>query len=244
MPVPFFTPAATANTVLAMASKFDESDFVDTDYQMAQKSAYSAASTHAAALPNRPPSREELDLRANEAQAKLAELKRAQEELERERAALEEAKRRRIEFQNGREEMLQHLTRGVGLLEEAEFAARRDSEQMARSLADMQSALEKVKGIQEESWTQENWNLELTRALASIEHARMEWNSARLKWNVLNSTPSNAEPTGAKKTSDLLSNIQGQSFIKLCKFGLALNWPILLMGLATVLMAVILMLKK
>jgi hypothetical protein len=72
----------------------------------------------------------------------------------------------------------------------------------------------------------------------------MEWNSARLKWNVLNGTPSNAEPTGAKKTSDLLSNIQGQSFMKLCKFGLALNWPILLMGLATVLMAVILMFKK
>jgi hypothetical protein len=244
MSVPFFTPATTSNTVSVMASKFDESDFVDTDYQMAQKSAYSAASIHAAALPNRPPSREELDLRANEAQAKLAELKRAQEELERERAALEEAKRRRIEFQNGREEMLQHLTRGVGLLEEAEFAARRDSEQMARSLADMQAALEKVKGIQEESWTQENWNLELTRALASIEHARMEWNSARLKWNILNGTSSNAEPAGAKKTSDLQSNLQGQSFIELCKLGLAFNWPILLMGLATTLMAVILMLKK
>lgn len=227
-----------------MASKFDESDFVDTDYQMAQKNVYAAASAHAAALPNRPPSREELDLRANEAQAKLAELKRAQEELERERAALEEAKRRRIEFQNGREEMLQHLTRGVGLLEEAEFAARRDSEQMARSLVDMQAALEKVKGIQEESWTQENWNLELTRALASIEHARMEWNSARLKWNILNGLPANSDAADARKSPDLLGNIQGRSFIDLCKLGLALNWPIALLGLATTVMALLLLLKK
>jgi hypothetical protein len=227
-----------------MASKFDESDFVDTDYQMAQKNVYPSATMHAAALPNRPPSREELDLRANEAQAKLAELKRAQEELERERAALEDAKRRRIEFQNGREEMLQHLTRGVGLLEEAEFAARRDSEQMARSLADMQAALEKVQGIQEESWTQENWNLELTRALASIEHARMEWNSARLKWNILNGAGSDVAPSGPKKPSDLIGDTQGRSFFELCKLGLALNWPIVLMGLATTLMAVVLMLRK
>ena len=64
---------------------------------------------------------------------KAGELKRIQEELERERAGLEETRRRQIEFQTGRDEMLRHLTRGVELLKESEFAARRDSEQMAKS---------------------------------------------------------------------------------------------------------------
>ena len=70
----------------------------------------------------------------SEKQIKLAELKRAQEELERERAGLEELRRRQMEFQTGRAEMLQHLTRGIGLLEAAELAARRETEQMARTL--------------------------------------------------------------------------------------------------------------
>ncbi len=182
-----------------MASKFDQSDFVDTDYQMAQKSAYASVSPPSASLSHRPPSREELEIKSNDAQAKLAELKRAQEELERERAALEEARRRRVEFQNGRAEMLQHLTRGVGLLEQSEFAARRDAEQMGRTLSDLKLALEKVSQIQEENWTQETWNLELTRGLATIEHARMEWNSAQLKWNVLNDSALPAEARVEKK---------------------------------------------
>src|SRR5438034_11127012 len=93
-----------------MASEFDETDFLDGDFRAAQKSSFAASSAGGA---GRPPTREELDSRVTETQQRLMELKRAQEELERERAALEEARRRRTEFQTGREEMLQSLTRGV-----------------------------------------------------------------------------------------------------------------------------------
>src|SRR5581483_10159111 len=119
-----------------MASEFDESDFVDSEFQSARQSSASAPASGA----NRPPSREELDGKVGEAQQKIAELKRAQEELERERAGLEEARRRQMEFHTGREEMINHLARGVGILEEAEFVARRDAEQMARTLADLRDA--------------------------------------------------------------------------------------------------------
>src|SRR5688572_933444 len=130
-----------------MASQFDESDFVDGDF-VAQKTfpatsgfastpasnPATVASTAPASTPmSRPPSREEIETKVTETQARLAELKRAQEVLERERASLEEARRKRIEFQNGREEMLQHLTRGVGILEEAQFAASRNAEQMKQT---------------------------------------------------------------------------------------------------------------
>lgn len=215
-----------------MAAHFDESDFVDSDYQNA-KSAYATTTTHssvpvAASALNRPPTREELDTKVGEAQQRLEELRRAQEELQRERAALEEARRRRVEFQTGREEVLQSLTRGIGLLGEAEFSARRDAEQMARTLGDLREHLAKVQAISEESWTQENWNVELTRALTAVENARNEWNSARLKWALLNGTTATQDQQ-KKLSSHPLTSERG--FVELCKIGLALTWPVALVVL-------------
>ena len=202
-----------------MAGEYDSTEFVDTDFTT-QKSPFAA------------PTREDVDRRVVDAQQKLVALKRAQEELERERAGLEELRRRQGEFQTGRQEIVQQLTRGLGLLEEAEFVARRDAEQMVKTVGDFRAALMKVQAIHDEAWTKENFQIELTRALTTIENARMEWNSARLKLPVLagenkptasvsqNSTPVSAAPSLA----DL-------SFAQLCKIGLAMTWPLLLVAL-------------
>ena len=159
------------------------------------------------------------------------ELKRAQEELERERASLEEARRRRTEFQTGREEMLQSLTRGVGFLEEAEFNSRRDAEQMAKTLGALRDALTKVQSIHEQTWTQENYNVEVTRALTIIDNGRMEWNAARLKWPLLNGpqTPEQ-EASPAEKTAP--PSLDSLGFLQLCKLGLAFTWPLAIVALA------------
>ena len=164
-----------------MASDYDATEFVDTDFQ-AHKSPYAAP---ASGDPLRAPTRDEVDRKVVEAQQKLAELKRAQEDLERERAALEELRRRQTEFQTGRQEMIHNLTRGLGLLEEAEFNARRDAEQMVKTVADFRAALDKIQAIHDEAWTKDNFSIELTRSLTILENARMEWNAARLKLSVL-----------------------------------------------------------
>ncbi len=213
-----------------MSSPFDSSDFVDTDFQTSRKSAFGGATGAATtAMPSRPPTREEIDSKVNEAQVKLAELRRQQEELERERAALEETRRRQIEFKTGREEMLQNLTRGVGLLEESEFAARRDAEQMARTVADFKDALSKVQILNEETWSKENFSVELTRALTTLENARMEWNAARLKFPALSGTAETGEAAAPKATQ--AGPLASMNFLQLCKVGLALTWPVLLAGL-------------
>src|ERR1039457_5642567 len=160
-----------------MASDYDATEFVDTDLQ-AHKPPYG---TPAPNDPLRAPTRDEVDRKVVEAQQKLAELKRAQEDLERERCALEELRRRQTEFQTGRQEMIHNLTRGLGLLEEAEFNTRRDAEQMVKTIADFRDALAKIEAVHDETWTKENFSTELTRALTAIENARMEWNTARLK---------------------------------------------------------------
>ena len=231
-----------------MATEFDPSEFVDDDFQRVNRRAGGAAAaapagsvtlTAPAATPPAP-TREELDARVTDMQSKLAELKRAQQERERERTELEETRRRQSELTRSRQEMEQHLTRGVGLLEEAEFAARRQAEQMSKTLADLKDALAKVQGIQEDSWSKDHLNTELTRALTIVENARMEWNTARLKFDVLNPEAAHAAAlaplvaAGAAPApgETLESFLHRKSYGELCKLGLALTWPIALAALA------------
>jgi hypothetical protein len=222
-----------------MASDYDATEFVDTDFQ-AHKSPFGA--TAPANDPLRAPTRDEVDRKVVEAQQKLAELKRAQEDLERERASLEELRRRQTEFQTGRQEMIHHLTRGLGLLEEAEFNARRDAEQMVKTVTDFRDALDKIQAIHDETWTKENFSIELTRALTTIENARMEWNSARLKFNVLAGEAKEAAGPEAAPAA-AVSPLADASFGELCRFGLAMTWPLVLVALAALFVLVAVLLR-
>ena len=212
-----------------MASQYDPADFVDSDFEVARTSSGGGggnpSGTSLAPVAARPPTQEELDAKVNATYQRLAELKHAQEALERERTALEEARRRQAEFQNGRQEMIQNLTRGIGLLTEAEFNARRDAEQMAKSLVDFRGALGKVQEINPDSWTQDNYHIELTRALTTIENARMEWNSSRLKFPVLSGAEAEPAPLGLDARKKGPAMFQGLGFLELGKIGLALWWP-------------------
>jgi hypothetical protein len=215
-----------------MSSDYDATEFIDGDFQ-AHHLSHSTPATGAGEL-QRAPTREEVDSKVAEAQQKLSELKRAQEELERERAALEETRRRQIEFQTSRQEMRQNLTRGLGLLEEAEFNARRDAEQMSKALGDLKSALAKIEMIHEDTWTGENFSVELTRGLTAVENARMEWNAARLKFPLLSAQapePGLASTKADGEVSPILGNYR---FGELCRLGFALTWPVaavILLGL-------------
>jgi hypothetical protein len=235
-----------------MASKFDESEFIDTDYESSRQSlgVGTVTTTTMSSLPAasasalRPPTREEIEAKVTDTHSKLAELKRAQEQLERERAALEEARRRRVEYQNGRQEMVHHLTRGVQLLNDAEFAARRDAEQMSKTLTDMREALTKVESLNEERWTQETWDTDLTRALTTLENARMEWNSARLRWPLLDGAMKAAPEEQSGSGSPLMKSLEGKSFAELCQFGLALTWPVALAALLGATVITVVLLRK
>jgi len=225
-----------------MAADYDPAEFVDGDFQ-AHKSPHTGTATSNSATP-RAPTREEVDARVVEAQQKLVELKRVQEELERERTSLEETRRRQREFQTGRQEVLQSLTRGMGLLEEAEFNSRREAEQMAKTLVDLREALAKVQSINEEAWTRDNFSVELTRALTSVENARMEWNSARLKFAVLCGQPEGNAGAAAVAPPAATSLLTGQSFGALVRLGWALTWPLALVALLSLGALVTLLLRR
>ena len=174
----------------------------------------------------RAPTREEVDAELAQTQQKLAAILREKEEKERERAGLEETRRRQMEFQTGREEMIQNLTRGLGLLEEAEFSARRDAEQMAKALIDLRDALAKVQAVHEETWTKDNFSVELTRALTTLENARMEWNAARLKFPALAGERPDGRAGGVEAGAAPPPLLAQSSLAELCRLGLALTWPL------------------
>ena len=221
-----------------MAAEYDSTEFVDTDFQ-AHKSPLAASGGD----PLRAPTRDEVDRRVVEAQQKLAELKRAQDSLERERASLEELRRRQAEFQTGRQEVVHNLTRGLGLLEESEFNTRREAEQMLKTIADFRSALAKIESVHEESWTKENFSVELTRGLTAVENARMEWNAARLKTAAL--SPEALKKTESEDASPAPAlSLTQLSFGDLCKLGLAFTWPLMVVALVALGIFVAVLLRR
>jgi hypothetical protein len=224
-----------------MAGEYDSTEFIDTDF-LAQKSPYAAPTP---ASPLRAPTQDDVNRKVVEAQQKLVELKRAQEELERERAGLEELRRRQNEFQTGRDEVIQNLTRGLGLLEEAEFVARRDAEQMVKTVGDFRLALQKVQAINDQTWTKENFQVELTRALTTIENARMEWNTARLKISALaGETKNAAAPLDKNSPVAAAPSLAELPFGQLCKIGLAMTWPLLLVAIGALGIFIAILLRK
>jgi hypothetical protein len=230
-----------------MASEFDQSDFVDSDYQTARQMPNPGgpgATASGANTPNRPPSLEEIELKANDKIQRLTELRQAQEALERERTALLEARRRRAEFQTGRQEMMRHLTRGLALVEKSEQSARRDAEQMAKTLTDLRTALTQISAISEQDWTVANYDLELTRALTAIENARMEWNSAQLKWTFLTGAPTEKEHQDSLSSSPKKLLLANLSFLETSKLGLALTWPLAVCLLVALILFAILLFQR
>jgi hypothetical protein len=221
-------------------AEYDATEFIDTDFQAHKTPSPFAPGND----PLRAPTRDEVDRKVVEAQQKLAELKRAQEDLERERASLEELRRRQLEFQNGRQEMVHNLTRGLGLLEEAEFNSRRDAEQMVKTIADFRDALKKIQAVHDEGWTKENFHVELTRALTTIENARMEWNSARLKLPVLAGESAHKKSEAESAPAPVVSPFANLSFGQLCKIGLAMTWPLLIVALGALGIFIAILLRR
>lgn len=209
-----------------MSAPYDETEFIDRDLEVSQAAETASPARPAPAAPGAAaaaPTRAELDAQAAASQDRLAELRRLQEQLEAERAGIEESRRRRIEFEKGREEVLAHLTRGIGLLEKAEFETRRNAEQMARTLADFRANLEAVQSINEDSWSAEDFQVRLTEALTTIENARMEWRSARLKWTLLDGE---AAETAAGPAPAPAAGLAELGFWQLCRMGLAFSLPV------------------
>jgi hypothetical protein len=220
---------------------YDDTEFVDRDFPSPHPATASVGKRPSNAGTGRAPTREDLDAQATATQQQLAKLREAQEQLERARSELEEMRRRRAEFQNGRTDLRDQLTRGIGFLEKAEFDARRDAEQMARSLDGLRTAFGQIESLQEESWTDATWSQELSRGLAVIDNARMELNSARLKWPVLEGPHPGQQGAITGPSTKGLAELPLKTLFRL---GLALTWPLLVLGAGAIIVLAFAVLRR
>jgi len=199
---------------------FNEPDLLEEDFPIETKQVHQPSED-----------REELDNQATSLQTKLAELNRAREKLEREKATVEESRRRFSEFETGREEMMHEITRSLGLLEESQMDAQREAEQLTRTMDDLRDAFSKVEMLEDVDTHDEQWKVILTRNLTTIENARMELNSARLKWPLIDGESKDFPNAFVSNPStNSIEMVPPKSFGELCLWGLALTWPILLIG--------------
>jgi len=168
---------------------------------------------------------DDINLKVQQAQTQLLELKRQQEEIERQRRELEELSRKQREFEDGRREILEKLTRGLVVLERQEFEIKREAEQIQLVRETFGEHLKEVEAIRPQDWQPGALQAELTRALAIIDQAQAVHGQARARLDALREEPLDANGEAIEEESGK------KSFGDMVRDGFAYSLPVIILGL-------------
>ncbi|MCX6910646.1 MAG: hypothetical protein NTY01_21755 [Verrucomicrobia bacterium] len=183
-----------------------------------------------------PVAREELNSHLEQAREEIQSLQRKKEELERAKGELEEMRRRHDEFARGRVEILEALNRGLIVLEHEQVESQRMLDLIARTRQTFKDQLTHVEKLSDAQWNSENLKSELSKALATIETARMEFNRACLRIDVLQTkSPEDMPQTPLEKFSGPANPLERIRFGHAMKLGFAFSLPLLVILLILVL---------
>jgi len=175
-----------------------------------------------------PPHREEVDSKLEQARDHLLALRRQQEELERQKGELEELRRRQEEYSRGRAEIADKLTRGLIALDRQLTESQRLAELCESTIGAFREYSEQIGQIHDEDWKSDNVREELSRALATIESARLEYNRARAKLDCIN-------PAAGQSVADLPTDRKKQmpgwdEIVRYACLGAAASAPLIVVG--------------
>jgi flagellar biosynthesis regulator FlaF len=162
-------------------------------------------------------------------QEKLLSLKRQQEEIERRKRELEELNRKRRELADGQKAMKERLTRAVAILENAEYDARKEIEQIQLTRQTFADHLATIEAIDPNKWPTETIDDQLTKSLSQIDHARAVYTQARVRIDALSGK--DIDKDADDKTDESMeenAEAYGVSFGELLKRGLALSLPLII----------------
>jgi DNA repair exonuclease SbcCD ATPase subunit len=183
-----------------------------------------------------PVAREALDSNLEQAREQIVTLQRKKEELERAKGELEEMRRRHDEFARGRVEIVEALNRGLVVLEHEQVETQRMADLIARTRQTFKEQLTQVETLTDAHWDSENLKSELSKSLAMIETARMEFNRACLRIDALqNKSPEDMPQTPLEKFSGPVNPLDRISFGQAMKLGFAFSLPLVLILLILVL---------
>ena len=128
-----------------------------------------------------PLSTEHLDEQVQKAQDELASLRKRQDLIERQKRELEEMSKRQDQFNSGRTEVVDKLTRSIVVLEREKYEAQRRVETLESIHESFRGHLDLLESIDPKSWEGLDLSKELTRALSAVDDARTEYSKSHPK---------------------------------------------------------------
>jgi hypothetical protein len=143
--------------------------------------------------------REEVSSGVSDAASQIDRLRSRQEELEKEKTTLEELGKRQDQYETQKRDVIQKLSRGIVLAEKEEGQATRLAALFAEMRARFRDSLSELQSINEEDWSDEEFEAELTRGLAVVESAQSLYEKALARIDA-----SGWQKGGAKAQSDIL----------------------------------------
>ncbi|MBA4387416.1 MAG: hypothetical protein C0404_05505 [Verrucomicrobia bacterium] len=106
------------------------------------------------------------------ASQEIEQLRIRQEMLEKERREIEELARKEAEYEKGKVDIIEKIARGITQLEKDELQATRMVELLAAMRARFKDTLTELRSIDESTWTEENFQLEINKAMVVVEDAK------------------------------------------------------------------------
>jgi len=173
-----------------------------------------------------PLSPEHLDSQVQKAQDQLLQLKRQQDQIEKQKRELEELSRKQEELERGRAEMSDKLTRSLVVLEREAYDAQKRLEQLRAMRESFGQHLELIEAIDPKSWNPSDLHKELSRALSTVEGARVEFSQQR----------SRLQASGEGEEGEPLAEVEpvfssaGRSVLQWMKIGFAFSLPLIVFG--------------
>ena len=171
---------------------------------------------------------EHLDNQVQKAQEQLLQLKRQQEQIEKQKRELEELSRKQEELERGRAEMSDKLTRALVVLEREAYDAQKRLEQLRAMRESFGQHLELIEAIDPKSWNPAELHKELSRALSTVEGARIEYTQQRSRLQATDeSEGGDALP---EIEADAVGNMGGRSLTQWFQIGFAFSLPLIIFG--------------
>lgn len=163
------------------------------------------------------------------AQHKLEQLQHQQELIEQQKAELEELTKRKEDFLDGQVNMTERLSVCLTSIDRSLYEMRQDMEDLEQTRKCFAEHQQQIDSINPESWTREQLQKELTKAISVLDHAEDEYDEAIAYF--ANGSHSGIFGNGKKVSKITAKSLAGQSeFMTMFKQGIAFNLPIVILG--------------
>ncbi|MCH2330906.1 MAG: hypothetical protein MK312_05155 [Roseibacillus sp.] len=172
---------------------------------------------------------EDFEGQLREAQQQLEVLQHQREQLEKQKCEMDELNRRKEDFLSGQIEITERLSTSVTSIDRELFELRQELEDLEQTRQSFAAHLTRIEKVEPEGWQRDALDGELNRALAMLDQAEEEFESAV------------AHFSGGRAGSAFGSSASGprtrssDGFRANLKAGFAYNLPLLLLGITALL---------